>query len=508
MAIPISSTTLSVAHAQSSGEPFPVDFSKIPAGSLDPAKQPKLKQQLYNIHDTLKRTISSVGTAKVSKAVLYLPDAIKRGTCGAIAQGYTIYGCYYPASRELAVNTDIYLSTAYANHTIAHEMLHAFTSDEFRNSDNHITASQKDGYEEMLTEYFSQKAYTAEPIAYPHLVELVPDIEKVLVAAGSPDPDLSLARAVYQYGLGRVDDLVSPYLTEPFVAHLGQFLDPIDSSKIGQAQTYLNDVIGKINQTKAACPTPGTTTGSGSSGGTSTGAGGGSTSTGSTGTTTFVCPLPAQGEGAALTSGDAQFKVNARAEDKQIVINVQNPPSYEAADGSLKPYTDFFLSRVPGGFSPTGCTTTSSQTGPGVAIIPNTQCIDTAVTDNTSYHYYVTAKPPAGAPAGVGTHSADSIVDFKTTTAAGGKSSSSYRPLFGTTTDLKSFINTLINWVSYKIGPLLVSIMILYAGFQYIGSQGDATKVKEAKDMIWGSVLGFILLMLAGALMKGFFLTS
>ncbi len=49
---------------------------------------------------------------------------------------------------------------------------------------------------------------------------------------------------------------------------------------------------------------------------------------------------------------------------------------------------------------------------------------------------------------------------------------------------------------SLKLGVWLTTLMIIYAGYKYMTSQGNPSAVNEAKDIIVGSLTGFILLLL------------
>lgn len=49
---------------------------------------------------------------------------------------------------------------------------------------------------------------------------------------------------------------------------------------------------------------------------------------------------------------------------------------------------------------------------------------------------------------------------------------------------------------SMKVGIVLTTLMIIYAGFKYMTSQGNPTALNEAKDIIVGSLSGFALLLL------------
>ena len=61
--------------------------------------------------------------------------------------------------------------------------------------------------------------------------------------------------------------------------------------------------------------------------------------------------------------------------------------------------------------------------------------------------------------------------------------------------DYWDYINTLYAF-SMKIGIGLATLMIIYAGYRYITSQGNPSAINEAKDIIIGSLTGLAMLFL------------
>jgi len=78
------------------------------------------------------------------------------------------------------------------------------------------------------------------------------------------------------------------------------------------------------------------------------------------------------------------------------------------------------------------------------------------------------------------------------TNAAAGNS----RPASQATNDLNSIIGRVINLLSI-VGGILAVIMIIFAGYRYITSGGDATKVTSAKNTLVYAIIGLILAVLA-----------
>lgn len=75
----------------------------------------------------------------------------------------------------------------------------------------------------------------------------------------------------------------------------------------------------------------------------------------------------------------------------------------------------------------------------------------------------------------------------------GGASSSA---ICGDETEAEDIVKRLINVFLYAIGALSV-IMIIFSGFKYVNSRGDAEGVKSAKNTLTYSVTGLIVALLA-----------
>ena len=61
-----------------------------------------------------------------------------------------------------------------------------------------------------------------------------------------------------------------------------------------------------------------------------------------------------------------------------------------------------------------------------------------------------------------------------------------------------------IVWIykyAIKLGATLAVLMILYAGYIYLFSQGDSSKLTQAKDILLGAILGFVLLLAVGLIL-------
>lgn len=65
--------------------------------------------------------------------------------------------------------------------------------------------------------------------------------------------------------------------------------------------------------------------------------------------------------------------------------------------------------------------------------------------------------------------------------------------------DLVQIIGAVIGTVLVLLGVLLV-VLILYAGFIWMTSQGDPGKTKKAKDMIYQAIIGLLIIFAAYAI--------
>lgn len=69
-------------------------------------------------------------------------------------------------------------------------------------------------------------------------------------------------------------------------------------------------------------------------------------------------------------------------------------------------------------------------------------------------------------------------------------------PGHGTTfADFNAYIKAVFDF-SLKLGVALTVLMLIFAGYKYMTSQGNPTALNEAKDIMIGSLSGFIMLLL------------
>jgi hypothetical protein len=68
-------------------------------------------------------------------------------------------------------------------------------------------------------------------------------------------------------------------------------------------------------------------------------------------------------------------------------------------------------------------------------------------------------------------------------------------------TGYQQYIADIFNFAMIAGGALSV-LMIIYAGFRYMTSQGNPSGINEAKDILIGSLSGFALLLLSYLILK------
>lgn len=68
-------------------------------------------------------------------------------------------------------------------------------------------------------------------------------------------------------------------------------------------------------------------------------------------------------------------------------------------------------------------------------------------------------------------------------------------------TSVVEYISDAYNWLAV-IGGLLAVLMLIYAGYSYMGSNGDPDRIANAKDVVEKALLGLALLIVATVLLK------
>lgn len=72
----------------------------------------------------------------------------------------------------------------------------------------------------------------------------------------------------------------------------------------------------------------------------------------------------------------------------------------------------------------------------------------------------------------------------------------------GNVTDWADYIDTIYTKYALPAGLALGVGMIVYAGIKYINSGGDPQKVSEAKEVMISTILGVLVLLLAGLILN------
>lgn len=67
--------------------------------------------------------------------------------------------------------------------------------------------------------------------------------------------------------------------------------------------------------------------------------------------------------------------------------------------------------------------------------------------------------------------------------------------------DEGSLVLTITNWFLFVVGAIAV-IMLIFGGFKYITSGGDASNVTSAKNTILYAVIGLVVVVLAGTIVN------
>ena len=71
------------------------------------------------------------------------------------------------------------------------------------------------------------------------------------------------------------------------------------------------------------------------------------------------------------------------------------------------------------------------------------------------------------------------------------------------TTDVKSFLLSILGIVTDIIGPVVVILMLVYVGFLFVTAQGNSTKISAAREMLLWTVVGALILLGAKAIALG-----
>ena len=67
--------------------------------------------------------------------------------------------------------------------------------------------------------------------------------------------------------------------------------------------------------------------------------------------------------------------------------------------------------------------------------------------------------------------------------------------------DPNSFVNK-VTTVGLSLGVAVAVVLVAIAGYKMINSKGDANAIKDAQDQIQNAIMGFMLILLAVAVVK------
>jgi hypothetical protein len=76
-----------------------------------------------------------------------------------------------------------------------------------------------------------------------------------------------------------------------------------------------------------------------------------------------------------------------------------------------------------------------------------------------------------------------------------------YTTDIGDASNINQYVNLILKWVLPIVGGLAV-LMLIYAGYLYMTSQGNPETVGQAKDIIVGVIVGILLLFLIGIILS------
>ena len=63
-----------------------------------------------------------------------------------------------------------------------------------------------------------------------------------------------------------------------------------------------------------------------------------------------------------------------------------------------------------------------------------------------------------------------------------------------------SYVNAILKY-SVRLGFVLAILMIIYAGIKYMTSQGNQTAINDAKEIMLGAIIGFVMLLLVNMIL-------
>lgn len=68
-------------------------------------------------------------------------------------------------------------------------------------------------------------------------------------------------------------------------------------------------------------------------------------------------------------------------------------------------------------------------------------------------------------------------------------------------TGYNGYVSAILGY-SIKLGFALAALMLIYAGIKYLTSQGNQTQINDAKEIIFGAIIGFSILLLIDVILR------
>lgn len=65
----------------------------------------------------------------------------------------------------------------------------------------------------------------------------------------------------------------------------------------------------------------------------------------------------------------------------------------------------------------------------------------------------------------------------------------------GNTCDLNTLIQAVLNFIVKDIGPVVITLMLVYCGFLFVAAQGNEEKLGQARTALMWTVIGAIILL-------------
>jgi hypothetical protein len=155
-----------------------------------------------------------------------------------------------------------------------------------------------------------------------------------------------------------------------------------------------------------------------------------------------------------------------------------------------------FAQLMPGGYTPQNNATAGSPCDPSntSACASGLTCQSSGVT-TTGYVCAAPASTNSLTPNGQGTPGSQLTPNGQTTPGSGLQNPLGF-------SDIPGFLNAILGLV-IKIGGVVIVLMLVYIGFLFVTAQGREEKIKEAREALFWTVIGALVLLGAQAISTG-----